>query len=309
MYYIEILAYCSVDLFALISGYFGIMSKKHSSKKFVELIFTYVFYFVIIGVIVVALFHDKFNAKTLIWSLIPGIGPSWYLVCYLPICLFRPFVNEAINKFSNSQLKFICIFMAIFFSFFPSLFHLDLMGTSNGYSFIWLLSCYIFGAFIKKNEGNEKLRNYQWLAIFICCSLVLLFGNIFVFHVFNKEIDYFVSYTSPITLLMAVCIFMICKNANFKGNSSILKWLSIFSFDVYLIHGNTILFNGPWKDSFHWIVNLSLPMIPLVIIGFAILVALICYAIAFAGDKLYGRFHFERMINRIDSRLFYIQQH
>lgn len=280
------------------------MSNKHSSKKFVELIFTYVFYFLIIGLVVLVPFYSRFNAKTLIWSLIPGVGPSWYLVCYLPICLFRPFINDAINKFSDLQLKFVCVFLVIFFSFFPSLFHLDLMGTSSGYSFIWLLSCYVLGAYIKRKEVKERVRNFQWIGIFVFCSIALIAGNIFVYHVLNKEIDYFVSYTSPFTLLMAVCVFMCCKNWKLKGDFRLLKWLSIFSFDVYLIHGNTILFNGPWKDSFAWIAHLRLPIIPLAIIGLAILIALICYVIAFAGNKLYKRFRYDRLTEWVDSLLF-----
>ena len=81
----------------------------------------------------------------------------------------------------------------------------DYFGLKQGYSFGWLLICYVIGGYLKRREGmkSQDIDN-KYLLVFLICSFLLLV---------SKLINYnFIECTSPITLLMAIILLLYMKN-------------------------------------------------------------------------------------------------
>ena len=81
----------------------------------------------------------------------------------------------------------------------------DYFGLKQGYSFGWLLICYVICGYLKRREDmkSQDIDN-KYLLVFLICSFLLLV---------SKLINYnFIEYTSPITLLMAIILLLYMKN-------------------------------------------------------------------------------------------------
>lgn len=181
--WVEILAYCSVDLFAMLSGYLGIHSTKRSSYRAIELLSISIIYSVILSVILWIVFPNQMNIEDLIKGLFPIIeGRYWYLYCYIPLSLLRPYINKLILDLTIRQHKNLMILLIVCGSVIPSLVHQDTLGLKEGYSFAWLFICYFIGAYIKRNEESYKVHYVgRWCAQYFLLSLVLVIGNCFLY--------------------------------------------------------------------------------------------------------------------------------
>ena len=66
----------------------------------------------------------------------------------------------------------------------------DYFGLKQGYSFGWLLICYVIGGYLKRREDRSQDIDNKYLLVFLICSFLLLV---------NKLINYnFIEYTSQL---------------------------------------------------------------------------------------------------------------
>ena len=305
-YWVEILAFCSVNLFGVLSGYLGIYSKKKTSARAIELLSISILYCCLLTLAFLFI-NSQMGIKDIISGLMPFAKKRyWFLYCYLPISLLQPYINDFINRIEVKQLQKILGYIVIFFLFIPSFVRKDTLGLADGFSFSWLLICYMVGALIRRKE-NDFLnhRSAIWFGVYFVSSFVLLAGNVFIIKVMGKCANYFVSYTSPIVLLMAVALLIGFKNLKFKsGNHRILTMLSILSFDVYLLHCHTLIYDGPWRNAFEWVGGYSFWIIPLVIVGVAISVGVACLIPAYIRHLAYKKISFKPIVDKVDKLLY-----
>lgn len=277
-YWVEILAFCSVNLFGLLSGYLGIYSKKKTSARAIELLSISILYCFILTIVFLFI-NPQMGMKDIISGLAPFVKKRyWFLYCYLPISLLQSYINDFINKLEVKQLQKMLVFIVIFFLLVPSFVKKDTMGLADGFSVAWLLICYMTGNLIRRREDDFiNHKSAIWFVVYFISSFVLLAGNVFIINVTGKCVNYFLSYTSPIILLMAVALLIGFKNLKFKTNNhKLLTMLSILSFDVYLLHCHTLIFDGPWRNAFEWIASYNFFIIPFIIIGVAMCIGVIC---------------------------------
>ena len=229
--WVEILAFCSVDLFALLSGYLGITSQEKSSKRAIELLSISVLYCTVISLGFLVFYPDHMNLKSFVIGLFPILkNRYWYLYCYIPLAILQPYINSFIRNLSLRQHIKLILFLVITFSIVPSFIAKDTMGLNYGYSFMWLFICYFIGAYIKRQENERKRYSLRWGLLYLVLSLVLLSGNYLVFSIASKYVNYFVSYISPFVLLMAISLLVCFKNMEFKSpNHKVLEIFSILS--------------------------------------------------------------------------------
>ena len=133
------------------------------------------------------------------------IGRYWYIICYIPLIALQPFINQMLLELSLKQHKILCLLSICIFTIVPTIMNQDYFGLKQGYSFGWLLICYVIGGYLKRREGmkSQDIDN-KYLLVFLICSFLLLV---------SKLINYnFIEYTSPITLLMAIILLLYMKN-------------------------------------------------------------------------------------------------
>lgn len=232
-----------VNLFVLISGYFGINPK---SKSIFNLIFQVFFFRSIAFLFVVGLGLSQLSRSTFI-NLIPG-SSDWFVMSYLLLILFSPLINSFIKDTTAKQLS---TYIIIFFTI-QTLFGwiLPIWGLAyyNGYSFVSMIGLYLLGRYLNLyNSTLQRLSSKYLIGIYFLISSLTSASLFLIIKTVDNSLllDYagtaFGSYLSPLVILSSVCLFLFVKNFNFK--SKIVNWIAASVFSVYLIHCNPYIFS------------------------------------------------------------------
>lgn len=250
---LEIACFGAVNIYALITGYVYI-NGKHKYSKFLNLWLSVFFYSFFITLIYKFVTPNNIDIITLIKSAFPVITYQyWYFTSYFCLFAFIPFINILIKNLSKNQHKYLIFSIIICFCILnlaSSILGLDIFGLGKGYSFLWLMSLYIIGAYLKLYEDDlKKYRKDKFLYVYIlaiCCTFLLrLISKYMKFKllgILSNDSGVFVSYISPFTLLSAIGFVLFFSRLEFKNNAKkIILKISKLSFGVYLIHEQSLI--------------------------------------------------------------------
>lgn len=221
----ECLCIVCVNVFVLISGWFGIKSSTDKLKTFLfqcffNLAFVYLIY-CIIG-------EAELDVKGIL-SCFCAVGNGWFVICYLGLFLLSPMLNKFIESSSRKSLAYSLI---IFWSY---IFLWGwLIGDNNfnqGYSTIVFIGLYLIGRFLKLYRFN-----IAWSGIaFFACSLLNTMISMFLINYCNSiGVGRIVSYISPVVIIQSVLLLLWFSKINI-GINKVINWLSISAFGVYLV--------------------------------------------------------------------------
>lgn len=272
LWILEIIALPSVNVFAMLSGYLGWQKEHQNSFRLIELMVVTLFYSVIITALMLVVNPSIFMKKSdIIYSLIPALkGYYWYITCYIPIVIFQPYINKMIKGLNDIELRRLCITSLLIIGVISSVFKTDFFGSKFGYSFIWLLICYIVGAYISKCK--IKCKNGEaavLLAIGGGGQLLLKYVQLLIM---GKDSYYLVNYQSPFIIVMSIAFILLFNNMKLKNNYT-MKIVSIFSsvtFDIYIIHCHPCIYDYYIKGHFSEYANSGL-LILIIILLFSVL--------------------------------------
>lgn len=286
-WYIEIFSFSSVDLFALLTGWLdarqGNIVRKPSTFRLIELLLIVFFYSFLITIIFLIFFPNKVQGiKEIVMGLFPMLfGRYWYITCYIPIALIKPYLSKSLNELSIRLHKKICLLLIIIFSIIPTLSMIDLFAIKWGYSTMWLFICYIIGSYLNRIQNSIKFSSKRLLMIFFGISVLLLLLKIVAWNFGSENVGRFIEYTSPFILLNACIALLFFSKIKIRLGSKCLCLLSSVAFDVYIIHCHIFIYDFILNSNFLWINNFSFYLIPVIIIGLAIIcyIALSCIGI------------------------------
>lgn len=258
-WFFEICAYCSVDLFGLLTGYLNCEKQKFSSYRLLELLGAMLFYSCGITLVFAILAPQIFSG---IGSVVIAIFPMladlyWYITCYILVFLLMPCLNLILQKLDETVLKKLGILLFLLLSVVPSLVDVDFFRVKQGYSAAWLIVCYIWGGIFRKT-GWTLLRRWE-LPLFLTSSgIVLLLRLLGIHSPFGGESGYMLAYTSPLILLNAVLLLQWGRNSRRDRHGwqkTALLTLSGAAFDVYLLHCHTLIFSHILSGRFAWLAQ------------------------------------------------------
>lgn len=231
-----------VNLFVLISGYFGINPK---AKSIFNLIFQVVFFRIIAILVVIGLGLSQLS-RGLFINIIPGSG-DWFVMSYLLLILFSPLINSFIKNTTAKQLLTYIFIFYIIQTLFGWILPIWRSVYYNGYSFISMIGLYLLGRYL--NLYKSKLQQisakyligtYFLISIFTTSILFCTIKTFDNFLLLDYAKTVFGSYLSPLVILSSVCLFLFVLKFDFR--SKIVNWIAASVFAVYLIHCNPYLF-------------------------------------------------------------------
>ena len=158
---LEIVALCSVNVFAMMSGYLGWEKTDPKTRRLVDLLFTVLFECIVITAVFLVLKPAVFtNWKDILFALLPPMnGRLWYITCFVPLFLFQPLINRVLLGLTEKQERNVCIISTVLLGCIPSLIKVDLFHVNNGYSFLWLVVCYSLGHYVRRVEQKINLKH------------------------------------------------------------------------------------------------------------------------------------------------------
>ena len=114
---------CSVDIFAIITGYLYVNREKISRRRLANLWITAIFYIILVTVYVYIDRPELFTDATFwVKALIPPVGGKyWYLVCYTVVFLLIPYSNRLIANLSRKEFRTLLIILILLLSVLPTI--------------------------------------------------------------------------------------------------------------------------------------------------------------------------------------------
>jgi len=254
----NISTYWHVSCYALISGYIGYKSNKYSNLLYLSL--WTIFYSSLITYYMNK-YRPKFYTRKLIYKdFFPVIFEAyWYFTKYFGMYLFLPVINKGIESLNKSELRM--VFISIIFIFIIVKDYLnpnaDPFIISNGNSVLWLLICYLTGAYFGKFKhdyhGIKKYIHYFAYIIVFYYSTILCYKNSnkpimydngyfkFNLKIFLKNI--FVERLSSVPMILqSICVLLLFTEIKYnKYLSKIITFIGPLTYGIYLIHDNVLI--------------------------------------------------------------------
>ena len=215
----------SVDIFAFISGWFGVTFRLN---KFLKIIGLSLF----CGIVSFLISHYFFYCAPLNFKvLIHYCATNWYFVGYLILMLVSPLINAGLERFKSENLKnFLLPFILLCIWQFASSVVSQNSATGLGrdyfsrFSFVTIVNIYIIGRLCKKSDFLKKIKTWLLVLIALICACFTAFPP---FHF----------YTSPFCVIEAICIFELFRRIKIPfwlGKVSVFLAPSMFS--ILLLH-------------------------------------------------------------------------
>ncbi|MBQ5851470.1 MAG: acyltransferase [Lachnospiraceae bacterium] len=266
-WFVEAFCVVAVNIYVLISGYFGIGNNGSSVwKRIYNVWIKVIFYSVFVGIIfsVAAMFNIGDLEKPDIYKIFCYVFPIvtehyWFATSYVILCIFIPFINAGFEKLEKKDIEILLGILLLVFCISKTVIPMQLPWDKYGYDAFWFVTVYITGGYIKK-FGIGFIKNkrtafmvyaFSQLLVFVC--FVALRQVYLSTGMFNSMISYSYSYNFLLCYTGAIglfCLFDIYskKQKNISKNvplCNLTTKLSGATFGVYLIHEH-IDIRGLW---------------------------------------------------------------
>ncbi len=281
---LEAFAYCAVDCFALISGFVGYREENsvyNPLKWYLKILplWVTVFFYNFGATLFMKILGNDIGFGEIVRSAMPVSSSAyWYFSAYVGLCIYIPLLNYAIKYMPKRQelISFGIIFLIFsVYGTFSYYFFGDVFGIDNGYSTVWLICLYGFGAWIKKENLFCNIRKKRIIGIML--AVILLMWSVKIFTPYGGLMF---SYTSPTVLGVAILLFAIFKNICVpKLLEKPICSFSVAAFGVYLIHNQKYVSQIFMKDAFVWIADMAPGTYLLFVLGVAFCIFVGCLTI------------------------------
>lgn len=222
--------FCAVNVFILISGYFGIKLKVNS---FVNLYVRCAIYGLLCYCVHLYMNGGSLGRYGFTHNCLLALSNTrWFIQAYIGLLLFSPILNLCIKKIDRQTFVMFLILLTIanvYFGWFG-----NSNVNANGYNVVNFVYLYFIGRYIK--IYNLTISKWKSLAIYVLCSLLLgvlsvtLSGDGYAYNIFHDK------YNNPILIIESVALLCFFVSLNFKSN--FINWLAKSSIAIYLIHSN-----------------------------------------------------------------------
>ena len=221
-----------VNMFLVISGYFGIRLKWQSILRICLLLLSIHVPFYLIDCFFL---NNPFSQKEFIRRFMVISNGGYFVQCYLMLMLFSPVINSFIEKYDRKKGAIFVLFRVVIEFWFDCITHTYFMGFRNGYSVLHFIIVYMAARYVYLYRIElMKYRKGFWVGAYFLCSIIILI--MYVTHV-----NYVWQYSNPIIIVSAICSFM-----PFIYNSYVTKWINWVgksTFSVYIIHVTVPFYN------------------------------------------------------------------
>lgn len=250
------LFYCSVNVFAMLSGYLYIRRDTVRSASLLKLLLTSALYCVCaVAVAMVvkpklfAYFPDLYKQ-----ALFPPLaGRYWYLTCYVLLFVMIPYLNAMVRSLSQRQMGSMLFLLLVLLSCMTTFGQADYFRINKGYSPFWLMFCYLIGGYIRLYHEPlfGKKRAFALLLVAANMAVIAAVWKIWGEDAVKKKV-LLLEYISPLMVVNAAVLVQIFAGMHVSGKwtQKLILHLSDSAFGVYLIHSHILIYDFWLKNAF-----------------------------------------------------------
>lgn len=227
------LSFCAVNVFVLISGYFGI---KPTKIKGLYLSFIGLFY----PIVIAALYCIFINSEDINFFRVLYLYPhaGWFLLSYFILFLLSPVLNAFVEHISELGLRNVIIAFYAFQSVFGWASN-SCVEYEDGYSALSFIGLYLLGQYIRRYPESLHIKKASGhLLFFIGSCLLITIISYCGIRFYSSPLRMF-SYISPLVILSSISLFMLFTTFSFYSRS--VNYVARSTLAVLLIHTNYLI--------------------------------------------------------------------
>ena len=225
--------YVAVNVFILISGYFGIRLR---ARKIWSLYLQCAFYGLLtylFGVIVGTVEfvpHTLITKSVLIFS---HLSSWWFVVCYLILMILSPLLNFGMSMMRKKEYMFVLICMT-FLQIYLGWFWQKSVYDVDGYNILNFIYLYLIGGYIARFVSNDKPTAQRNIIIttYIICAIAFAGCNI-IHAIWKIPFGNVWGYNNPIVIIGAISLFLFART--FEVQSKVINLLASGVLAAYLM--------------------------------------------------------------------------
>ena len=276
--FFESLSIGCVDMFVLLSGWYGIRPK---IKSFSNFIFQCAFFLLSIYAFCLLFHLSELNIRGIMGCLLL-LKWNWFIKAYLLLYILSPVINSFVESSTQKLHRNVLICFFIFQSIFSWIVNAAVFFES-GYSTISFIGLYLLARYFSKYKSRWMTYDRKvYLLVFILVSFIGAVAS-YAFGVFR--IPYFngliFRYDSPVVILASLSLLIYFSKLHF--HSKIINWIGASSFAVFLLHTNPNLCEQHFIPMIQKIYSLNEGMVCVLNIGAFLL---IIYVVAILLDQI-----------------------
>ena len=289
---VNILCYCAVNLYGLISGYVGV-GRRFRPSRLIGLWMQAAFTSLVIYAGFMLFGGMPFSLKDLFTALTPlSHDTYWYFTAYAGMYLFLPFLHKVLDH-ADRRFCLTAVGTAfVLFSLLPTLADRDIFQLQYGYHMGWLMVLYATGCTCKR-FGFGWLKRWA-LPMYAACMLTAIGGRIVLETLHLRgfaapSIVLLEKYTSPtlyLGSLALLCLFAHLRLRPFAAR--VAAAISPFTFGVYLFHAHPLVYHRLIHLSLTPLVSLSAPVQLLILAAVCLAVYVLCLMLDYLRVRLFG---------------------
>lgn len=217
-----------VNVFVLISGWFGIRFGYRGFLKFIyQILFS--------GILILAFFlcsGEQVSIGIICYTLYAG-SCWWFVVAYMGLYVLAPLLNAFVEYASQKQMR---NFLIVFFvwEFFWGWIK-DVAGFQSGYSVLSFIGLYLLARYVRMYPGHwtgkSSRKHVRWYILTVLISILL---TVLELVVTNGNSGRFISHDSPLVIFGSLCLLVSFSHLQFQ--SKLTNSLAASSFTIYLLH-------------------------------------------------------------------------
>lgn len=284
----ETMCIVSVNVFVMISGYWGI---KFSLRKLFSFCFQILFWGGLVTFSVLKYEGVDFD-KDAVDNILMFNRGFWFVKSYLFLFILAPILNSFIKYASEKEFR-ICLILFYSFQFIYGWLFLGVSWFSNGYSAVSFVGLYLLAGYVR-HFRISVLNKWFCLGVYFLSSVVSAIMILYSVHAGNDPNCYLLLH-SPFLLLGTVMFFLFFVKLEIKGRKSIF-FLSSSCFAVYLMHCNEYSIDY-YCETVRYLESISIAMGgPLLFLIVLLLFLSVLFVVAVLVDKI--RIHVSNWILR-----------
>lgn len=204
---VSVLCTAGVDLFMLISGFYGIKLRWGSLLSFWLLC---IFYNAVNLFVNTPL--GEIGASGILNVFFISKTPNWFFQGYFWVMMVSPVLNKAVREFDIRALRCIVAIGLVLICISSWRF-----ANPKGNTALMLMFVYVLGGYIRREELFSKVTGKQALLSFISLWIAGVALGILVFDIFHKEYGIFFQHNSFLVIAMAVSLFLFFRKCEIRS--------------------------------------------------------------------------------------------
>lgn len=243
--FVEALAIVAVDVFILISGWFGV---NFSYKKLGALFFQVFFFTFGFFIVFACISPSEAFAVDKVKGIFLMNGDYWFVKAYIVLFLLSPVLNTFVEHATKKQIQIVLVSYYVFHTIYGWLMDASVAFTMNGTTALSFIGLYLLGRYLRRYPFKlTQMKKSVDLLIYFACAFMLCMFNILLLLKGQtiSVVGRLYSYASPIVILSSVYLLLFFSKVSL--NNKAINWVASSCFAVYLFHCNGFFFGKYYR--------------------------------------------------------------